>query len=441
MPRSALDSYILEGLTNPRDARKTIVGMLHDVFGFDVSQTAFFRLAALLLVPFVAASIVLMAALSSIVIVEPHQQAVILRFGMLSRGTPGPGIHLKWPWPVGATRVYDIRTIRKVHVGSHQVLQDGDVFKKGVPLLWTNTHGVSGEELLIVSAPQSLVRDAARSGGRLAPGEERAPSVSLAGADICVEYSIADLPCYVTVSAQPDSLVARLAEAEASKILYRYDIDSLFTAARLEFAALLHEKLQERIDQTRLGVRVMHVGMTAVHPPLPVATAFEETVAAQQERETKIQEAHQKSIRDQVETAGSSANFAMLTSFIDSAEAVAGSLDRRAERLVLDCGGEVSKLLAEAAAYRLSRICAEQGKHDRFEQLGKCRRASPPAFENDRYLSVLETVLTEAEKTVVLADKSDILIGLNDGGGTRVPSAPVVQSLGSLSGKADNTSP
>jgi hypothetical protein len=162
--------------------------MLHDVFGFDVSRTIFFRLTALSLIPLTAASVLVMIALSSITIIKPNQRAVSLRFGVMSGEPLGPGIHIAWPWPAGERRIYDTESIRKVHVGSHQVLRDGDVFKEGVPLLWTNAHGISGEELLIVSAPASLMDDAAKSGGQLGPGQRQAPSISLAGADICVEY-------------------------------------------------------------------------------------------------------------------------------------------------------------------------------------------------------------------------------------------------------------
>lgn len=413
MVRPAFDSYLLESLMDPRSTRRTFSDMAHSLFGFDISKTAFARSAETFIIPVVAGSLTLMLAMTSLVIVKPNQQAVRTRFGTLRGHILGPGLHFKLPWPIEKARIENVRDIRRMHVGSHQPEKPGgDVYRQGVPILWTNKHGVKMDELLIVAAPRQLIREAGESGAKINSATHKTPSISLAGADVYIEYIIDDLIEYVRSAADPQLLLQKLAEAQTSRLLYRFDIDTLFCAARLEMADLLQVQIQRACDRNSLGIRIVHAGVTAVHPPLAVAKSFEATVAANQERETKIQQARQNAVSVQVETAGSSAQFRALADLINQSESGRLEGTETIEHLLYQCGGNVSCIIAEAAAYRWSRTFIEKGKTCRFRNEAALHTRAPENYRYSRYLDILAEGLADKRKMMLLGSHDQMLIRL-----------------------------
>jgi len=411
MVRPAFDSYLLECIIEPHNTRKTVSAMAGNLFGFDISETTLVKTAAAYVLPVISASMVLLLLMSSLVIIEPHQQAVILSFGRLQNRTLNPGIRLKRPWPVDEARIVDVHRIRRIHVGSHQPAeQGGSVYREGIPILWTNNHGINMDELLIVASPRQLLREARKGGAKIDRATSKTPSISLAGADIYVEYTINNLCDYIRSAAAPRRLIKKLAEAQASRLLYCFDIDALFCGSRREIAEQLQAHVQNACDRYRLGVRIVHTGVTAVHPPLSVAKTFEATVSAQQERETDIQQAKQRSVSTQVETAGSSGQFAAFADIINRSES--GKLENTAsiEQLLYQCGGHISRTLSGALAYRWSRQSDQHGKSIRFKSESALSAVAPRYYRYTRYLNILEKGLADRDKTILLGSPDKVLI-------------------------------
>lgn len=167
--RPAFDFYLLEGLSRPMQSGFVFAAMLENIFGFDITQTAFGKRTRSLLIPAALLTALSLLGFSTIIIVRPHEQAIVMTLGHLQSKVLGPGLHFKPPWPVGSARHYGVSTIRSIHVGSHRSADGGrSVYRKGVPILWTNMHGLSMDELLICSSPQNRINgrinDAQRSG-------------------------------------------------------------------------------------------------------------------------------------------------------------------------------------------------------------------------------------------------------------------------------------
>ncbi|MBD3346874.1 MAG: hypothetical protein GF401_17605 [Chitinivibrionales bacterium] len=417
-PRPAFYSYLGESLLSPANAVLIMKGMLHDLFGFDISKTSVFAYIRQMIIPFVGLSVPVLMLLSCVIIVEQSEQAVALTFGNVSPETLGPGIHFRYPWPVGSVRTFNVKQIRRVHAGSHRSKESGGkIYKERVPILWTNRHGLFNEELLIISAPKELYSDARKSGGRFNRTENRAPSISLIGADIVVEYVISRLHDYIAVSCAPDLMLKKYAEAEVSRMIYAYDIDDMFCEKRLALSDLLVTRMQEHCNRHKLGIDIIHTGVTAVHPPYEVAEAFEQTIAARQERETRIQQARQEAIQIQVETAGSKDNFKKLAALIDKAEEEKQQISTDGETILLNCGGDVSQLVMDAYAYRWSREYEERGKTERFKQEQALYRNASKNYRYERFLSILETGLEDRRKMMVIGDRNDMLLRMTLPGG------------------------
>jgi regulator of protease activity HflC (stomatin/prohibitin superfamily) len=354
--------------------------------------------------------------LSAIVIVQPHEQAVLLNLGRLDPQPLRPGLHIKRPWPLATIKRYNVSAVRSIHVGSHKPGRTGGgVYREGVPILWTNMHGINIDELLICSSPLEK-SSSVQTGQQRKTNTRKVPSVSLAAADVHLQYVIDDLVAYVGTSAEPEALLRKIAETHATRLIYRYDIDALFTEARLDLVEEIRQAVQDACHPHNLGIKIVHVAITAAHPPVDVAGAFEATVVAMQEKETRIQQARQTAIRFQVESTGSAETFARLAALADRVDFQRGKDMTGYDDLLHDAGGAVSQLLAEAESYRFTRENHERGKTERFVQQLYAYEASPQNYRYDKYLQNLEKGLAASRKVVLLGNTDKTIFRMGLGG-------------------------
>ncbi|BBO86113.1 hypothetical protein DSCO28_66790 [Desulfosarcina ovata subsp. sediminis] len=417
LPRPAFDFYLLEGLSRPDRIGQTFTSMLEGIFGFDIARTSFGKVVQSLVLPTVLITIGSLWGLSAIVIVQPHEQAVVLYLGRLAPQPLGPGLHVKYPWPLSSVRRYNVGAVRSVHVGSHKPGRTGgSVYRKGVPILWTNMHGINIDELLICSSP--LDRNCGAVDAQTRKKDIlKVPSVSLAAADVHLQYVIDNLLDYVRTSAVPEVLLRKIAETGATRLIYRYDIDALFTEARLDLVDDIQHAVQKACDRRQLGIKIIHVAITAAHPPVEVAGDFEATVVAMQEKETRIQQARQTAIRTRVETTGAVKVFDRLAALADQVDFQKKAAVKDYDALLQDAGGAVSQRLTEARSYRFTRENRERGTTERFAQQLRAYDASPRNYRYDTYFSTLEKGLAKNRKVFLLGniDKTIVRMGVGQG--------------------------
>jgi regulator of protease activity HflC (stomatin/prohibitin superfamily) len=306
-------------------------------------------------------------------------------------------------------------------VGSHQPqTPGGTVFKEGVPLLWTTSHGLQHDELLIVSSPKELISNAIESGGKLDAVHDKTPSVSLAGADVVIEYVIRNFENYSSIYSKPEEMLNIISKSEVSRFVLSFDIDMLLSQGRAQMAQVLKDRIQKNCDNLSLGIKILNVAITAVHPPTDIADAFEENVSALQERETKIQQARQSASRAQIETAGSVESFASLSQQINNEEDSSGKNHIETEKMIWNCGGQISRILSDATGYRWSRENTECGKTEKFIEELKLYKIAKKVYFYERYLSVLEEALATKKKFLLSDSLRNTLIdvGTNVGRNT-----------------------
>ncbi len=417
--RPAFDSRLLGLLIRSEGMGQTLWEALDYQFGFEISSSWFLRLCARSAWVWLLLSAGTLILLSMIVVLEPEEQALLFRFGQIQGEPLGPGLHWKAPWLVDSVAIHDITGIRRIHVGSHRPeAPGGNIYRADVPILWSNLHGILEEELLVV-APSS---DSLEVIGRLSAGDKtKPPSINLMGGDIFVEYRIADLKAFVLASHDTEKLFAQIAETEASRELYRYDIDALLGKGRLQAEKRLHQSLRKAVEDSALGIEVLKVGFAGTHPPRKVASAFHETIIARQERKTAIQDAESYAARVKIEAVGRLEQADALIRGIDEfekgedAETQKGFTRRRdrAEALLLAAGGRVGETMAQARGYRWWRENEERGKSERFVRELELLRIGPVMFPRWQFFSTLEQGLADARKFVLLSDRDDLILRFN----------------------------
>lgn len=434
VPKPAFQSQLLGWMARPESLAKVIADAINYQFGVEVSRSWFFRLLARAVTPLLAFALVVMVLLSGVVIVAPHQRAVISRYGRLmpidSPAIAEPGAHLKWPWPVGTAEVYPAGRVQQLVVGSsdhHEGLHDA--------VLWTNHHHEDAD--YFVTAPTPL-----QAGGSGSDQGDTATGLALIGLRVAVQYRVDDLLRYTTSVEDAHDVIKAIAERSVNAYCLTHDIDTLIGTGRTQAGAHLAEQIQLEADALELGVQVLFVGLVAAHPPEDdgVAAAFLEQIDSLQERQTMIEQARQESIERLSSVAGSSEGAALADQQIlelralnrgnttssdgtppTAPEAEATRREVEIEKMLTDGRGEAAQIIFAARAERWRRAISERAKAERFNAERLAFNHAPAYYRAKRYLEVLGESLATPRKYIlgsVSVDRPVFRIDLKDAGNT-----------------------
>lgn len=199
-------------------------------------------------------------AMTAIVQVNPQEKGILYTLGRIKSPDPLlPGIHLKWPWPLETVKIYPAYKVQSFTVGYESN-------KKG-NYLWTMKH--DGEEYKLL----------------LGDGKE------LVSINMQVSYKIGDLYEYALQFESPEEKL----KAEAYRILLNEtvvtNLDNLLSRDRSSFSQMVSQKLQENAKQQQLGLEVVNVVLTSIHPPTEIAREYQEIVSANIQKQIIITKA------------------------------------------------------------------------------------------------------------------------------------------------------
>ena len=454
--RPAFDSRSLGLLTSPESIAKAISDTINYQFGFEISRSWFYQLLSRAITPLVVLGAAVLILVSSFVVVDPHEQAIISRFGKITAIEP-PGLHVKWPWPIAQARKFPVGRIHQVSVGSVRTSID-----RTKAILWTTEHTTDGEEYLI-TAQAPLPADFETSGQTAAGG---APGMALVAADVAIQFRIASLEQFVLNATDPrrlnrsmrqreqwaklladweaigrqgpDPLAAKqpidpcpmlsaIANQRVNAYFARHDIDTLLASGRMAAGEELRKQIQQDVNRHQLGLNIVFVGLAGIHPPQQgqVAEAFHEQIKALQQKQSAIQKANAEQVDILAGAAGSQAQALALYEVIIALEEVEqrisqlrqqeneaepallarrDDLARKVNGMLAESQGAAAELLYDALAYRWRRLITERAKAARFDaQLASFEHA-PHYYKTRLLLDVLAEGIGQSRKLVVPAD-------------------------------------
>ena len=432
--RPAFDSRVLGWLTRPESLGKIVSETLNYQFGFEVSRSWFYRLLAKAITPLIAFAAVVLFAASSLVIVAPHEQAVITTFGGQLRVVE-PGVWFKWPWPMARAERFEAYRVQQMILGSKDEHIDPDV-----AILWTNEH--AGEEEFMLTAPTHV------RGVDLGPDT---PVGELIGGQISVDWRIKDLETYAQVAGAPEQWLRHIAERRISRYFSTRTVDELLTVDRQVMGERLRERIQADVDAVRhgslegLGVEIVYVGALGVHPPqdAEVAASFHELIGVMQENAVALEDAERDAIAELAEIAGSHGQALRISEAIGelerrrhelergrgAGELEAAELERLAgqvaeqqlaiEALMNEAGGRAAQLIHEARADRWRQALLEQARASRIMTQQAAYDQAPTYYVTRRYFQTLSDALRDRRKVLILADQeapASIRLELEDAG-------------------------
>ncbi|MFP3936968.1 MAG: SPFH domain-containing protein [Phycisphaerae bacterium] len=309
-PRPSFESRLFSLAAEPGRVGHSLAEALNYQFGFEVSGTWFYRLVSRAFVPLLLFGVAVLIGISSLVVVRDGQQAVVSRWGRVrfERGLLEPGLHLKWPWPVDTAQHFDVGSVHEVTLGVG-AQREPTVIKGREIYLWTEEHGRREERNFLVAIPSR------RRQADLAT-EQPPPPVQIIKLVVVLRYAIDDVLRYGFAFTHAESVLESVAYMEMTNYCARASLDepidseleerpeAIMTFGRERAARQLHRRIQARVDEMDLGVRIVEVGITAAHPPQEAAGAFEQYVEAERETEVIRYQAETEANRMLAEVAG-----------------------------------------------------------------------------------------------------------------------------------------
>jgi membrane protease subunit HflK len=182
---------------------------------------------------------------SSIHFVPPEKEGVVVNLGSYSR-TVGPGVKFTWPAPIETMRMEDVRAIRTMPIGSPNAT----------------------DENFVLTRDQSLV-DLAYE----------------------VRWSVRDPQLFFFQLADPEGTIREVAETSMRATVANFDLVQAIGPGRVDIEAQVQQRMQALLNEYRAGVLIQGIAIRQVDPPSEVDEAFKAVTAAQQQRESAINEA------------------------------------------------------------------------------------------------------------------------------------------------------
>ncbi|MEM6312728.1 MAG: SPFH domain-containing protein [Planctomycetota bacterium] len=424
-PRASFESRLLGLFGAPGGVVASLNEAINYQFGFEITQSWFWRLIAKNFVWLLLFGVTALLAISSIYIVEPQQKAVVTFAGRPTHTEPiEPGIGVKWPWPLGTIETYDVERLRTVQIASLQGVTPNAQLEgpnrreiNRTPALFDN-RGTETDNLLLLSADFRRETDTTRTAN---DGENEAPAVALAGAEIHVNYRIADLMQYVrtnptdiVVDGEPDDPLFRaIVEQVTHEEMMKVRADALLGTGRAVVAERIKRSVDARASAAGLGLEVTWVGIAGVHPAQQVADAFFQGSIAEAQAAAEIERARAEAIQFFSEVAGSQAKAQEIIEAIEKLRATTdpeAEAEQRAvvEDLIENANGAAAQLLVAATAERFRLELGERGRVAEFQGQLTAYRAAPEYFKTTQWLEALSENLPEARQFLSTIDAAEI---------------------------------
>jgi len=434
-PRPAFDSRLLGLFCEPGGIARSIAEALNYQFGFEVSSTWFYKLMQRAITPVIGFGVLTLFAVSCLVIVNPGEAVVVERFGrplqsgrtiqVMENGKPvekldalGPGLHLKYPWPIDIAYRYPTGQVQETLVGVKE-----EAAEQGLEtaLVWTVKHPAVPELTVIVATsgtgPAAATQPSAgdRSGGG---PSDRSVAVSLIRVALPIQYRIKDLAAWRTKFVDPAKVFEELAYRELIRYSASVDVDQVMGADRKRMADDLERIIQAKADALGLGVQIVTLGLQGVHPPSEVAKEFEAVVGAESKKQAAIRSGESERNKILSEVCGDVTRAVDLAAAISKVDApgVSAEESARAREQIGDyfhgnpakgiqpIAGAAAEIVARARADMWKMINEARADNETFALELPVYRAAPRIYRMRKYMDVLSEGLKTVRKYLMATD-------------------------------------
>jgi len=352
--------------------------------------------------------------------IEPHEQALVTRFGQYEQ-TLQPGLHWRWPQPFETVRREQVRLVRIVPIGYRQsIVPPGAASDLSTTVEWTNEHRAAGYRPL---AQESLVLT-----GDEVPVELTAD----------VHYRIHNLKTYAYSAIDPETTLRALTENIVRGIAAQVHLDGLLTDDRQRIERMVRQRIRDSAGQYALGIEVLDFTLLEIHPPRSVVPAYRDVADAMEQQQQQVNEAEGYYAARVLDAAGEAA-IETLNASMDQPQRQPGTtttgtvvpwkLDDALWRRLSHTEGQQRPLISGKAAAELlvarreytNTVEKARGDSSRFLSLLKSYADNPRLTFLQLYWQTVDQVLSAHPLTIVdprAKGRRQLLLGWPDPFGT-----------------------
>lgn len=260
---------------------------------------------------------------------EPGQAAVILRFGEYVRTEGAPGLRWHLPPPIESHEILNVESLDKEEFGTHR---DGERSEDEVI-----------QEASMQTSDNNIVHVA-----------------------FVVQYRIKDAFKSRYRVASPREILRDAAQSAVRGVVGRHSIDGVLREERGMVQSESEKELQESLDRYESGLEVVGIELQDVSPPQAVRAAFDDVLAATQDRNRAVNEA----------------------------EGYANEVLPKARARAIEA-------IESARGYRDARIAESTGEAARFRAIADEYQKAPEVVRTRLFLETMEEVLPQVHTVIV----------------------------------------
>jgi membrane protease subunit HflK len=194
---------------------------------------------------------------------------------------------------------------------------------------------------------------------------------------VSAQYRIANLKDFVLNVKDPEGSLRNAIESALRHVVGDNTLDQTLTVGRENIAFDVQNRLQAYLDSYQTGLLVQQVNIEKTDPPSAVKDAFDDVVAAREDKERLQNEA-----------------------------------ERYALSIVPEARGQAQARIRQAEGYKLEVVANAEGEVARFTNLLKEYSKAPEVTRDRLYLDALQSVLSNSTKVMVDVEGGNNLLYL-----------------------------
>ncbi|MBT8152152.1 MAG: FtsH protease activity modulator HflK [Gammaproteobacteria bacterium] len=183
---------------------------------------------------------------------------------------------------------------------------------------------------------------------------------------ISVQYNIPDPKAFILNVKDPITSLKHATDSALRHVVGSTKSNNVLSDGRELMAEETKQRLQTYLDSYQTGIAITRVNILKAEPPSAVKSAFDDVIAAKEDKER----------------------------FVNEAEAYANGI-------VPESRGKAQRILQEAIGYRDRLIAEALGDAQRFDQLFIEYRKAPKVTRERLYLDAVEQVMQNSSKILV----------------------------------------
>ena len=194
---------------------------------------------------------------------------------------------------------------------------------------------------------------------------------------VSAQYRIANLKDFVLNVKDPEGSLRNAIESALRHVVGDNTLDQTLTVGRENIAFDVQTRLQSYLDSYQTGLLVQQVNIEKTDPPSAVKDAFDDVVAAREDKERLQNEA-----------------------------------ERYALSIVPEARGQAQARIRQAEGYKLEVVANAEGEVARFTNLLEEYSKAPEVTRDRLYLDALQSVLSNSTKVMVDVEGGNNLLYL-----------------------------